>query len=104
MKAKSRAFFLFPSPLKILIELIILAFFMASVWLSVKYYKFRRTVKLTWVDYKIKKSDTLIDLAEKRSVSWRVLAQVNRIKPPFTVEKGKVIKVPPLKKNVKKTS
>lgn len=61
-----------------------------------------------WVEYKIKKTDTIAKLAQKHNIDWEVLVRSNKLKPPFLLEAGMLLLLPPekdgkedLKKNVK---
>lgn len=47
-----------------------------------------------YASYTIKKGDTLFNLAQRYSVSWQTLAQINDLQAPFTLKIGQQIKVP----------
>lgn len=46
------------------------------------------------VEYKIQHGEDLISLAESRDLSWRKLAKYNKIKAPYIIKEGDIIKVP----------
>lgn len=48
-----------------------------------------------WVAYPAAVGDTITALAVAGGVDWRVLAKVNRLKPPYVLTSGQVLKVPP---------
>lgn len=48
-----------------------------------------------WAEYEVKPGDTLADIAEKRNVSWKKLAKVNKLKAPYALSPGQSIRVPP---------
>ncbi len=88
-------FFSPPQPLALLIEIAVLLIIIVVIfrlWLS---YKRRRWIKKEWVEYEVQSGDDLKALAEKFNVSWKLLVRVNNIKPPYTLENGARIKVPP---------
>ena len=44
--------------------------------------------------YTVKVGDTLFSVMRKNEVHWRVLAQLNNIKPPYSLTVGQSIKLP----------
>ncbi len=48
-----------------------------------------------WINYTVEEKDNLKNLSEKFFVDWEVLARINRIKPPYVLDAGSVILVPP---------
>jgi len=50
-----------------------------------------------WVKYTLKSNTDITTLASEHDVSWKLLAKVNRLKPPYTLKKGDTLKVPPHK-------
>lgn len=48
-----------------------------------------------WVAYPVAVGDTITALAVAGGVDWRLLAQVNRLKPPYVLTSGQVLQVPP---------
>lgn len=50
-----------------------------------------------WVKYTLKSNTDITTLAAEHDVSWKLLAKVNRLKPPYTLKKGDTLKVPPHK-------
>jgi LysM repeat protein len=47
-----------------------------------------------FVDYTIKKGDTLFSIAQQYNIEWTTLATLNNLKPPFDLKHGQTIKVP----------
>lgn len=88
-------FFVFPSVPGLLIELSLLALCVTSV----VFWRLRRLraqwMEASWVPYTVKASDNLQRIAEAHDISWKVLAQANRLKPPYALRARQVIKVPP---------
>lgn len=65
--------------------LILLIIFITSKIVSMR--NFKRQLK----EYKVKKGDTLFELATKGNVSWEKLAKANKIKPPYMLIPGQTI-------------
>ena len=90
-------FWSFPTPVALAIEvivLLVLAFGGFLFWLSQKR---KRWIKENWVFYEIKSGEDIKSLAERFDVSWKLLARVNKLKPPYALKTGQKIKVPPTK-------
>jgi len=49
-------------------------------------------------EYIIKEGDTLLKLAEKNKMKWKILAKLNKIKAPYTLNKNQKIFIPKIKK------
>lgn len=47
-----------------------------------------------FIDYTIKKGDTLFSIAQQHNIEWTTLATLNNLKPPFDLKVGQSIKVP----------
>ncbi|MDP3003947.1 MAG: LysM peptidoglycan-binding domain-containing protein [Candidatus Azambacteria bacterium] len=90
-------FWSFPTPTALAIEiavLLALAFGGFLFWLSQKR---KRWIKENWVSYEVKAGEDIKSLAERFDVSWKLLAKVNKLKPPYALKSGEKIKVPPSK-------
>lgn len=48
-----------------------------------------------WVAYRVAKNDTVVKLAQKHKVDWKILAKTNKMKEPFHLAEGQMILVPP---------
>lgn len=91
-------FWSFPTPAALAIEIVVfllLAICFFLFWLSQKR---KRWIKENWVDYEIKSGEDIKSLAEKFGVSWKLVAKVNKLKPPYALKSGEKIKVPPAEK------
>jgi hypothetical protein len=51
--------------------------------------------------YQVGPEEDIIQIAERRRISWRLLAKINKLKPPYTIRKGLNILVPKKNKNAK---
>src|SRR5687767_8254471 len=47
-----------------------------------------------FVDYTIKKGETLFSISQQYNIEWTTLATLNNLKPPFDLKVGQTIKVP----------
>jgi LysM repeat protein len=45
-------------------------------------------------NYTVQEGDTLFNISQKINVPWTTLAELNKLKPPFSLKPGQVIKVP----------
>lgn len=50
--------------------------------------------KLKMTPYTVTGKETLTELAEKFNVSWKKLARINNLKPPFTLKEGETLFIP----------
>ncbi len=91
-------FFSFPTPAGLVIEIIVLlliAFGGFLFWLSRGRKKW---IEENWVEYEVKSGEGINALAERFNVSWKLLARVNELKPPYALKPEEKIKVPPAEK------
>lgn len=47
-----------------------------------------------YLDYEVKKGDTLFNLSKKYEVSWQTLAELNRLKEPYILKIGQKLNIP----------
>jgi nucleoid-associated protein YgaU len=87
---KNISFFIVPWPLIFLIVVLIILFFLCRLlwrlWLA--------KAKLKMETYIVKKNQTIMDIAEKYGVSWKKLARINNLKPPYTLKQEEIIFIP----------
>lgn len=88
-------FFVTPTPAALAIEIIIILLLLALLGLWLFSVRRWRWIANHWVSHKVIKSENIQELAKRYNVSWKLLAKVNSIEPPYVVEAGKIIKVPP---------
>jgi LysM repeat protein len=92
-------FFSSPTMLGLIIEIFILLTLLVvfAIWrLNKKKKKWIRK----WVQYEVQDGETLEIISRKFKVHWEIIVEVNKIKPPFVLKTGELIKVPP-KRNKK---
>lgn len=86
-------FFIIPMR-EVIISLIV--FLIVFLLLFMKHLKFKKTLtKCT--KYKTIKNESITDIATKKVVDWKLLAKINNLKPPYVIEKGTTILIPPKK-------
>lgn len=90
----SVVFFAAPQPLAALIELVILAVIAIAAYRLIDNRKHAKHVRTHWGPYTAKKSDTLDKLASERGTTWKRIAKVNKLKPPYALSKGQKLKLP----------
>ena len=91
-------FFSFPMPLALAIEIAVICLIVFLGFLFYSARKRRKWIIESWVEYELKAGDDIKTLAEKSNVSWKLLIKANKIKPPYGVKAGEIIKVPPARK------
>jgi hypothetical protein len=64
-------------------------------WLWKRNYK-KKYGGVGWVEYSVKKTDTIAKLAQKYLIDWEILVRTNKLKPPFLLEAGMILLVPPM--------
>jgi len=50
--------------------------------------------KNPFVNYTVKKGDTVFNLAQQFNINWSTLATINDLAAPFTLKPGQVLKIP----------
>ncbi|MFO0781217.1 MAG: DUF916 domain-containing protein [Candidatus Gracilibacteria bacterium] len=58
------------------------------------YARNQQQLKTQWETYEVQAYDNIMSIAESHSVDWKKLARVNKLKPPYLVKKGEIIRVP----------
>ena len=93
-QAVHKWFIVWPAWWAALIELLILA---ALAYLVRRYIQHRRqlwSASHDWLDYTVKRGETIQDIAARGNISWKTLARVNELKPPYAVAEGQKLQVP----------
>jgi LysM repeat protein len=94
---ESKTLFIAPTPLAALIEGLILLALIGAIILLIAKLRQRSLIAKTWQMHTVEDSETIQTIAEQYGISWKKLAQANKLKAPFTLAAGKSIKVPPKK-------
>lgn len=98
-KIKSDTFWFVVPPR--IIGIVLWVFILFVIWFAIGLHKYKKKQKRwieSWPRYVVKPGETLTKIAKDRRIPWRLLARVNKIKPPFMLEEGDVIKIPPQRK------
>lgn len=96
----SRTVFITPAPAALILYVLVLAAIGLAVYYLVITMR-RRKEHDQWESYTVKSHETLASLADSRAVSWKRVAKANKLKPPYIVQPGDRIKLPPYKKSTK---
>lgn len=84
-----------PTPSALAIEVVVLlliAFGAFLFWLSQKR---KRWIKENWISYEVKSGEDINSLSKRFDVSWKLVAKVNKLKPPYALKTEEKIKLPP---------
>lgn len=95
VRRSSGVFFMLPSLLGGLIEVLVLLVVVAAVVFGIRRHRDRRIVAKNWNNYIVKKGQTIQDIADQHSTSWKKLARTNQLKAPYDLKGQQKIKVPP---------
>lgn len=91
-----------PAPRELAIELLLLAATVlgiaAFIWRRVQLGKLRRGGR----KHTVAKNEDIQSIAQKYQVSWKLLARINHLKPPYTIQIGQELTVPSKKKQSRK--
>jgi hypothetical protein len=88
-------FFVMPTTPGLAIEGGTLLFVLVLFYLMVVAARRKRWVAEKWIAYTVVDGDNLQSLAKTRNVSWKLLAKMNKLKPPYILSAGKEIRIPP---------
>lgn len=83
-----------PAPLALAIELAVLIGVLGLLLYLVQRYFLQPLAVKGYVDYKIKKGDDIQTIAAQAGVNWKHLAKVNKLKAPYALQKGQLLKIP----------
>lgn len=95
LKSDDVWFFSFPSTIGLVIELSILFTLIFVVFITGLAIKRNIWIKKNWVIYRVRPNQDINELAKQFKISWKLLVKVNKLKPPYVLNTGDKIKVPP---------
>lgn len=98
LRGPSVTFFSMPMPAALAIEIAVLALLVALIVLAALRAAKAARIRKTWTAYEVQQGEDLNVLAQRFGVSWRLLAKVNKLKPPFVLKPGESIMAPPSSK------
>ena len=100
--ASNQLVFIWPKPLAALIILLVVgAIGWVVIWL-IRQEKQRLEILNSWQSHKVKKGETIQTLADSRDVSWKKLARINQLKPPYALSANDTLYLPKKKNQTKK--
>lgn len=102
LKGPSHWFFSFPAWPALLIELAILALILFAIRTIRQRGRVHASIRNEWVPYAVLPGESVNAIAERRGISWKLLAKANKLRPPYTLSPGREIKVPPSRGKTKK--
>ena len=88
--------FLWPSLGGWLVILPIIGIIAAIVWWCLIKRQEKRYVKNSWKEVELSDAMTIDELARHYGISWKMLARVNKLKPPYTITRGDTLLLPTL--------
>lgn len=100
VEGPSRWLYVAPHPLALLIyAVVIVGLVVGSAWWVIR----RRTWRFMHQHatmYVIEEGDNLQTLAASHKVNWKILAKLNKLRPPYALKPGQHLKIPDPKKSV----
>jgi hypothetical protein len=90
----SATFFALPTPAAGAIESAVIIILLGAMIWALRLRKHASHVKRHWEMYEVKEGDTLESLANEFGVSWKRIAKVNKLKPPYNLKKDQKLKLP----------
>ncbi|HET9174642.1 MAG TPA: LysM peptidoglycan-binding domain-containing protein [Candidatus Saccharimonadales bacterium] len=94
----SGIFLVAPAPLAALIEVLLLLVLGGAIYWIIYRSHHRRHVNRHWHSYTVKKGDSVEKLADQYGLPWKKIVAANKLKPPYTLSPGHVLKLPPSSK------
>ncbi len=87
-------FFVRPKPAALLIEaMAIMALAGLVAFVVIRKLRTKR-MRLSGQSFEVEKGDTIQSIANDQGVSWKAIAKLNRLRPPYHLEPGRVLLVP----------
>lgn len=93
-RSETRSLFIAPNPTALFVYISsLVAIASVTIYLIWQRRRFKLMHQAT-VAYDIKPGDTLQALAEQAGINWRMLAKLNRLKPPYSLRSGQTLRIP----------
>lgn len=74
---------------------LLIVFLILGFWICLLVKKRKR--RKDWYDYVATRNEPLAEIIKRHKASWKEVVKVNKLKPPYEIKEGQVIKLPPLK-------
>lgn len=91
---RSDIVFIAPTTDKLFIELLVFMLVGALAVYAIRYRANEKLLHSALSDYRIKKDDNIQTIAAAHAISWKKLAKLNQLKPPYTLKHGDTLRVP----------
>lgn len=91
---RSDIVFIAPTTDKLFIELLVFMLVGALAVYAIRYRANEKLLHSALSDYRIKKDDNIQTIAAAHAISWKKLAKLNQLKPPYTLKHGDALRVP----------
>jgi hypothetical protein len=88
-------FFAMPSLVWFILDIILICLVGFLIFLVYIAQKRKKWITDSWVTYTVKGSEDINSLALEHNISWKILARVNKLQPPYVLKKNQKIQVPP---------
>lgn len=99
---ESSWFFMWPHWTVIAGILLLLLLITYEIYKAYKKRQIKNTIQKTWARQKISKTDSIESLAEKTNTEWEIIAKVNGLKAPYSLQNHNSLILPRPKKQKKK--
>lgn len=86
--------FVTPEPLALAVELAGAAVIAGGALAIILYKRRYKKLHTKAALYKVKDNESLQSIAKKYDVSWKVIARLNKLRAPYHIEPGQVLKIP----------
>lgn len=97
----TQTIFVMPDPKALAIEIGVLLALVAAAGFGVWRMAQARLLRLRAYEYEVVEGDDIETLAGKNKTTWKVIAQLNHLKPPYHLTPGSIIKIPGKKKPIR---
>lgn len=98
MVSPTMPYFLAPAPEALFIYAGTLLFFLLFTVFTALKLRRRARIRKTWKACKINSKKTLVDLAKAYGISWKLIARVNHLNPPYELKKHAKLLLPPIRR------
>jgi hypothetical protein len=95
VELSSGLFYVPPTGIAALIEILAVLLVIGAIVWFVRRLQHKRHVNKHWDIYVVEAHETLNHIAKEHGVSWKKIARVNKLKPPYHIEKGQKLRLPP---------
>jgi hypothetical protein len=98
MVSPTLGYFVMPAPMALVIYLGSAVLILALAFVSWRSLRTRARIKKMWKARKVDSKQTIVELAQECGVSWKLIARVNRLAPPYDLKNHGTLLLPPPKR------